>query len=350
LGVRTNDGHNYEKTAGMKTSKTKIKSSSPRKSSSKKQQTKKIIIASVAVGAAGILGYFGWQYFKKKREAKKNGDLDLLLQSGIIPQAGGTKPATPAYTPPYVALYVPPKSATSSGSTYNSSPTANNAASTGFPLKKGSKGNNVRLLQQALINKYGKSTLPKYGADGDFGSETVAALKKAGLPDSINESTFNVLTQGDKPSSADIGKPLYDAAAAKNYSKVLSLLKQMQSVDDYTKANEVFKQYRLGTVRQTIVNGLLNTFTSATQKEAIRMEFLRMGLQYDGSKWSLSGLDGLPVMTIEATTVWINAVEGVKVPARMVLGNEVSKRLDYTLFENGGKYFLVHTKSIQYLK
>lgn len=336
----------------MKTSKTKIKSSSSRRPSSKKQQTKKIIIASVAIGAAGILGYFGWQYFKKKREAKKNGDLDMLLQSGLAPATGGSIPTIPTYTPPYVPPYIPPvkPAVSSSSSTYSSTPVANNPAATGFPLKKGSKGNNVRLLQQALINKYGKSILPKYGADGDFGSETLAALKKAGLPDTINESTFNVLTQGSKPDSAEIGKPLYDAAAAKNYSKALSLLKQMQSVDDYTKANEVFKQYRLGAVRQTIVNGLLNTFTSTTQKEAIRMEFLRMGLQYDGSKWSLSGLDGLPVMTIEPTTVWINAAEGVKVPARMVLGNEVSKRLDYTLFENGGKYFLVQTKSIQYLK
>ena len=336
----------------MKTSKTKIKSSSSRRPSSKKQQTKKIIIASVAIGAAGILGYFGWQYFKKKREAKKNGDLDMLLQSGLAPATGGSIPTIPTYTPPYVPPYIPPvkPAVSSSSSTYSSSPVANNPAATGFPLKKGSKGNNVRLLQQALINKYGKSILPKYGSDGDFGSETLAALKKAGLPDTINESTFNVLTQGSKPDSAEIGKPLYDAAAAKNYSKALSLLKQMQSVDDYTKANEVFKQYRLGAVRQTIVNGLLNTFTSTTQKEAIRMEFLRMGLQYDGRKWSLSGLDGLPVMTIEPTTVWINAAEGVKVPARMVLGNEVSKRLDYTLFENGGKYFLVNTKSIQYLK
>jgi hypothetical protein len=49
------------------------------------------------------------------------------------------------------------------------------------------------------------------------------------------------------------------------------------------------------------------------------------------------------------TSVWINATESVTVPARMVLGNEVTKRLDYTLFENGGKHFLVQTKTIKYL-
>jgi len=47
-------------------------------------------------------------------------------------------------------------------------------------------------------------------------------------------------------------------------------------------------------------------------------------MQFDGSKWSLSGFDGRPVVTIESTTVWINATDGVKVPARMVLGNEVT--------------------------
>jgi hypothetical protein len=74
-----------------------------------------------------------------------------------------------------------------------------------------------------------------------------------------------------------------------------------------------------------------------------------MGLQFDGNKWSLSGFDGLPIITAMQTRVWINATESVKVPARMVLGNELSKRLDYTLFENGGKHFLVQSKTVKYL-
>ena len=73
------------------------------------------------------------------------------------------------------------------------------------------------------------------------------------------------------------------------------------------------------------------------QKQKIKFEFLRIGLQFDGNKWSLSGIDGLPIVTTVATTVWVNARESVKVPARMVLGKQVSKRLDYTIFENKGK-------------
>jgi hypothetical protein len=44
-----------------------------------------------------------------------------------------------------------------------------------FPLKKGSKGELVKKLQLAL----GADKLPKYGIDGDFGTETLNALKAA---------------------------------------------------------------------------------------------------------------------------------------------------------------------------
>ncbi len=320
--------------------KTKTKSKSRAKTSGKKQQKKKIIIASIAVGAAGILGFFGWQYLKKRRETKKANELDEVLKATSAPNTNS-----------YSASYTP---STSKNSGYQSSSSANTTPKSTpdknvFPLSKGSKGNNVKLLQQALIAKYGASILPRYGADGDFGTETVNALKKAGLPATINESTFNVLTASVKANPTDVGKDLYNAAASKNYSKALSLLKQMQTTEEYAAANEVFKQNRINGVRQTIVNGLLNVFTSPSQKEAIKFEFLRMGLQFDGNKWSLSGFDGKPIVTTEATTVWLNATDGVKVPARMVLGSEVTRKLDYTLFENNGKYFLVTTRSVKYL-
>jgi hypothetical protein len=303
--------------------------------STKKQQKKKIIVTSVAVGAAGILGFFAWQYLKKRKEAKKTGELDSLLKTTNIsnstykPESVTTQPKT-IYKPKTISTVAP-------------------VSTDAFPLKKGSKGNNVRLLQEALIAKYGKSILPKYGADGDFGTETTNALKKAGLPATINESTFNVLTQATKVDGASLGKDLYNATVAKNYTKALSLLKKMQTSEDYSSANETFKQDRINGVRQTIVNGLLSTFTTDTQKQQIKFEFLRIGLQFDGNKWSLSGFDGKSIVTVEDTTVWVNATEGVKVPARMVLGSEVTKRLDYTLFENNGKYFLVNSKSVQYL-
>jgi hypothetical protein len=301
--------------------------------SKRKLQKKKIVITSLAVGATGILGYFGWQYYKKRKGISgSSADIDTLIKN---------------MDQPIVLTPEPPKLKPRARKASYGAPTTLGTDS--FPLKKGSKGANVRKLQDALIAKYGKSILPKYGADGDFGSEVVAALKKLGLPDTITESVLNVISQGANADPATVGNQLYKATVSKNYASTLSLLQKLKTVDDYTKANEVFKQNRIGGVRQTIVNGLLSVFSSESQKQKIKFEFLRMGLQFDGSKWSLSGFDGQPIVTVLPTSVWINATESVPVPARMVLGNEVSHRLDYTLFENGGRHFLVQTKSIKYL-
>ncbi len=327
----------------MKTKRNKtVKSRTTRTGSSKaskKTNKKKIIVGSLAVGAAGILGYFGWQYWKKRKASAGGSSLEELLKTGSSSMQANV--ASSVTTNP--TLTNSRKLHTASGNETSS------ASSDSFPLKKGSKGDKVKLLQQALIAKYGKSILAKYGADGQFGSELLNALKKAGIPATVNESTFNVLTQSIKVDKSTLGTELYKAVASNNYNKALSLLKQMQSTEDYAAANDLFKQNRIGGIRQTIVNGLLNTFSTAAQKEAIKFEFLRMGLQFDGNKWSLSGFDGKPIVTIEPATIWVDAVNGVPVPARMVLGNEVSRKLDYTLFENNGKYFLVYSKSVQYL-
>ena len=133
------------------------------KTINKKQQKKKIIVTTLAVGATGILGYFGWQYFKKKKQAKAS-DLDSLIarvQEPVIPKTSAPATKTKVKLPTYVSKTVIQKTDE-------------------FPLKKGSKGENVRKLQEGLIAKYGAQILPKYGVDGDFGSEVLNALKKTG--------------------------------------------------------------------------------------------------------------------------------------------------------------------------
>ncbi len=317
-----------------------------------KSRKKKVILWSVGLGATGVLGYFGWQYFKKKKADKKNDDVDVILNTGnnklpdyhrtdtptvIKPKITKPKIKTkPVFEPSYEPVYT----------------TETPKASVDFPLKNGSKGDKVKLLQQALIDNYGKSILPRYGADGFFGNEMIAALKKLNLPSTVNETTFNVLVKGSNTSATkdDSGKLLYMAAASKNFNQVMELLKKLRSKDDYAAASSSFKNYRLnGGVRQTLVTGILNTFSDEQQKQQIRLQFTRMGLQFDGNKWSLSGLDGLAIITTKPTMVWQDAQTGVQVPANMVLGNEVANRMSYTLFENGGKHFLVKSNSIKYL-
>lgn len=316
------------------------------KKTNKKQQKKKIVLTTLAVGAAGILGYFGWQYYKKKKE-KSNDEPDVIFKKKPMQEIPPVVIDTPRYNPvPRPKIKTKPKYTPNNDYPVIDIPVSRD----GFPLKRGSKGDKVKNLQEALIAKYGKQILPRYGADGDFGSEMAVALKKLKIPVSIDESTYNVLVQGHKETKVSAAQEVYAAASKNDFPKTIQLLKRLKTKDDYKEVSDEFKNYRLnGGVRQTLVNGLLNTFTKDEQKQAIRFEFLRMGLQFDGNKWSLGGFDGASIVTIEPTTIWVNSSEAIKVPARMVLGNEVTKRLDYTLFENNGKHFLVQTKSIKQL-
>jgi len=331
------------------------KSSSPSPGRTKgKTMASDIVLTTLAIGAVGVVGYLGWQYVKKRRQ-KNTSNLDETLFRQTIgptgtdiisPLPGGT--ATPPYVPDRIATPLPVLPSTSSGSRSGSSSTGN---SDDFPLKRGSKGENVRALQEALIRKYGRTILPKYGADGGFGAETTAALKKVKLPGTISETLFNVLVQGNSNvESTDLptlGTKLYNAAIRKDFSTVVSLLKNIRSSADYSAVSDSFKKYRLNGVRQTLVNGLLSTFKSSSQKEQLRLAFATMGLMYDGSKWSLAGIDGIPIITVRPTQVWVDATTAVKVPARMVLGHEVARRLQYVLFANKGKYFLVHSGCVR---
>ena len=317
----------------------------------KKQKRKRIVITTLAVGAAGILGYFGWQYYKKKK-VKNNDEPDVSFKKKITEDSKPVYVDTPVYQPVIKPKSKPkPKPQVIYDNPYLEVPPV---SKDGFPLKRGSKGEKVRALQEALIAKYGKQILPRYGADGDFGAEMTAALKKLKFPAMIEQSTYNVLMQGQKVNSENgnnsLAKQFVAAATKKDFNLTIQLLKRLKSKDDYKEVSSEFKNYRIGGgVRQTLVNALLNTFSKEDQKQAIRFEFLRMGLQFDGKKWSLDGFDGVSIVTIEPTTIWINANQAIKVPAKMVLGNEVTKRLDYTLFENNGKHFLVQTKSVTQL-
>ena len=64
-------------------------------------------------------------------------------------------------------------------------------------LRKGDKGEDVRWVQNALLQRRYK--LPKYGADGDFGTETLKAVKRfqrdKGLKDdgAVGEKTITAL-------------------------------------------------------------------------------------------------------------------------------------------------------------
>lgn len=87
-----------------------------------------------------------------------------------------------------------------------------------FPMKKGSKGARVSQVQSLLL-KIDKKLLPKFGADGDFGSETEEAISKILGKKTIdsqadidrlnviyNKKTFPYVTRNE---NTTIGFPIY---------------------------------------------------------------------------------------------------------------------------------------------
>lgn len=282
---------------------------------------KKILLISLGIAATGTLGYFGYQWWMKRKKKKSDEN------ASEVPDLDLNPPAKSNFSLP-------------------SAPKRNDD----FPLKKGSKGARVKQVQEVLLTKLGKDALGKAGADGDFGSKTEVALIKAGYPSTIDESTFNVMTQGETLDASTSAKELYSAAIIKNFTGAIKALQKLKSKDDYTTVSDDFKtKYRIGGVRQTLVNGMLNSFTDEKQKQAIRLQFTRMGLNYDGKKWSLSGIESSSIITKHATLVWVHPKKAIKVPANMVLGKEIAQRGNHTLFENNGKHFLVEAKTINYL-
>jgi hypothetical protein len=277
----------------------------------KSTEGKKVVLVGLCITALGMLGVLGWNKFREYRDRKRE-ESDPENLPASIPKS----------------LQKP----------------------TGFPLKQGSTGAEVKALQKMLIEKYGASILPKYGADGNFGRELTTALKAKGLPEVIDASTFQLLTRPKLIDAAAKAKSLYEAALKRDFVQVLALLKQLKSANDYATVSENFKQYRLNGVRQTLVNGLLSNFNS-TQKQQIQSEFLRMGLKFDGSKWSLSGIAFQPqIITTAPTLVYKDKNTAVDVPVNFILGYAIAEQNGYTVFENiNKKRFLVKTAFIKYI-
>jgi len=82
----------------------------------------------------------------------------------------------------------------------------------------------------------------------------------------------------------------------------------------------------------------------------VSAELYRIGLKYDGSKWSLSGVCGLEsrLMTIESTKVWDRIGGILIVPPSTFLGTYSTDSNGITEFETvDGRFLFVNTKSIK---
>jgi len=221
-----------------------------------------------------------------------------------------------------------------------------------FPLKKGSKGTRVVALQQALIKKGAAIQ-----ADGKFGAATQAALKAAGYSDSIDATSFSQIT-GQSSSAvqvvfnpSELARKLFNAANQKKDQDVLSMLKQINTVNDYSAVNESYK--KLSIISKTIVTHLLNYAfkDDAVAQMLIKKEFTRIGLKVnDVGVWSLQGI-GLykDLITIRPTIVidaWNNRIP---VKGNTILGDEVRIANGMTWFRSVDRSILrVPTQDVKY--
>ncbi len=290
----------------------------------KKQRKKKILFIGLGTITTGVLGFFGWQWWRSKTVSNSNAPVSNGGNSNTSVKTVSDRPAQD--TNSHRDTYSPP------------------SGNSGFPLKKGSRGAKVKALQQALINKYGASILPRYGADGDFGNEVKAALAKEGLPSEIDESTYNALVGGASGSdnssggggnssidAKSVSDNLYNAIDNSDFDKTMAALKQMNSVDDYKAVNKEFETHRFWFVRKTIVTALLDTFTDESQKVKIRLELIRIGLKYDGNKFSLSGLP-YKLITSKGTQVMDKDGKITAVASNVLLGNPIGIRDGWVYF------------------
>lgn len=304
------------------------------------------VVLGISLGVLSLAGLGYWYFKGRKGTTVEDKEEDLFHQ--VANETTNTAATTYSQSPF-------PKSTASSAYAPNNS----------FPLKKGSKGALVKQVQESLIKLYGAGILPKYGADGDFGTETVNALKNKGYKEVIDLTEFTkiITATGASPvtpptvssglsatDAVDIAKKLNTNSAVPNLTAVLTQLKRIQRVSDYTTVNELFKTLYLRGVRQTIVNGVLGSFSDDTSKQMIRAELIRIGLKYDGVKWSLSGLCSRQVITKTPTTIRNHSNAELDVPENTLLGVEVGSVGGMTTFKTINHELLtVPTKHIQYV-
>ena len=226
------------------------------------------------------------------------------------------------------------------------------SASDSFPLKRGSKGTRVTALQQAL-----SKTTPSILIDGQFGPQTATALKNAGFPEIVDETLFNKITGPSKnmvqvvfnPSSLALS--LYSAAQSKNLTQVLSVLKQLKSVSEYSAVNEYYKKQ--GFISKTIVNDFLEYAFKSNEaaKVQIRNEFLRIGLKVSSTgTWSLQGLRLYKdLITIRETIVTDSRNNRIPVRRNTILGDELEVANGMTWFKSIDDSILnVPTQDVKY--
>lgn len=290
------------------------KTAAPKKSQGKKGAVKpaKVFIYALALAALGGGGYLVYDRIKRKKLAEQNqlpsDNNDTIIINNTLPASFSTITSRIL-----------------------------SSASDSFPLKRGSRGTRVIMLQQALAK-----TTPSIMIDGQFGPQTAGALKTAGYPEIVDETLFNKITGSTKGSVQVVFNPsalaesLYKGAQAKNLAQVMDILKQLKSVTEYSAVNEYYKKQSF--ISKTIVTDLLEYAFKSNEaaKVQIRNEFLRIGLKVSSAgTWSLQGIRLYKdLVTIRETVVTDARNNRIPVRRNTILGDELEVANGMTWFKS----------------
>jgi len=318
--------------AGRKIARKKVaqkktaKSTNAQGKKGKASRPPKIFIYTLALAALGGGGYMVYDRLRKRRSQS--------------PVSSGSEPDT------IIINNSIPASFASAARTATS-------ASDRFPLRRGSRGTRVSLLQQAL-----SKTSPAIAVDGQFGPQTASALKSAGYPEVIDEALFNKITSSASLTvtfnPALLASSLYAAVQQRNLEQVTAVLRQMKNTSEYASVNEYYKKQSF--ISRTIVTDLLDyAFKNDDGAKAqIRNEFLRMGLKVSSTgAWSLSGTPGgrlyKDLITIRETLVTDRFNNRIPVRRNTILGDELEVANGMTWFKSIDESILkVPTQDVKY--
>lgn len=328
--VRKNKGRKKTSKEKVKMSKA-LRTSASKKASGKKKKAKptKIFIYAIALAALGGGGYLVYDKLKKRKQSKQESLVSEESNGGQI-VINNNLPAT------FTSMI------NRTGSTQSDS----------FPLRKGSRGERVKVLQKAL-----SKTSPSILIDGIFGSQTASALQSAGFPISIGESTFKSIVGSDSNMTlvfnpSKLASDLYKAAQRKDLPSVLASLNQIKTVNDYSAVNTYYKKQSF--ISKTIVTDLLEFAFKSNEsaRGAIRKEFIRIGLKLsqDGT-WSLQGIK-LHQDLISIRPTLVEDTRGNKIPVKRntILGDEIRVASGYTWFKSIDQNILkVPTQDVKYI-
>lgn len=156
---------------------------------------RKWLFLGLGILTAG-LSLFGYNYWKKNKQksSSDNKSPEFKAEKPKTPKTN-TKPPVKKPSATKTKQAGPPPKSSSAPKPGSKSGVNKSTQAKPFPLKMGDKNSFVKNFQLGLIKKHGKSILPKYGADGSFGKELAAAIRKiqklsATSPVSVSETLY----------------------------------------------------------------------------------------------------------------------------------------------------------------